>query len=176
MISDPVFTVSELEQFGKDTGIFDMMNTSWAWPLFEIIHFTGLCMLMVSVGMLDLRMMGVARGVPMQALHRLVPIGVAGFALCAVTGVCFFLTAPGQYLYNPAFQTKMSFMALAGVNMAIFYATTAGSIRTAGPDDLAIPQARLIAFISLASWIIVITCGRVITFFRPPYFWCVWCS
>lgn len=176
MINDPVFTVAELEQLGKATGIFYMMNTLWAWPLFEILHFTGLCMLMVSVGMFDLRLLGVARGVPIQALHRLIPIGIAGFVLCVITGVCFFLTAPGQYLYNPAFQTKMSFMALAGVNMALFYATTEPSLRPLGPDDMPAAQARLVAFVSLACWFTVITCGRVITFFRPPYFWCLWCQ
>ena len=38
------------------------------------------------------------------------------------------MTAPGQYLYNPAFQTKMMLMAIAGVNMAVFYATTASAV------------------------------------------------
>jgi hypothetical protein len=176
MQPDPIFDVTALERFGIETGIFGLMNSKWGWPIAEIIHFTGLCFLMAAVGMFDLRMMGVARGVPMPILHRLIPFGIAGWFLCAITGFFFFISAPGQYLYNPAFQTKMSFMALAGVNMALFYATTAPAMRTAGADDLPIPRARLIAFISLACWVGVITCGRLITFFRPPYHWCVWCG
>jgi len=67
-------------------------------------------------------------------------------------------------------------MALAGVNMALFYATTASSVGRAAPDDLPIARDRLIGFISLACWLGVITCGRLITFFRPPYHWCAWCG
>jgi hypothetical protein len=176
MRPDPLFDVAALERFGIDTGIFALMNSKWGWPIAEIIHFFGLCLLMASVGMFDLRLMGVARGVPMTALHRLVPLGVAGWLMCAVTGFLFFMTAPGQYLYNPAFQTKMMLMGVAGANMAAFYATTSAALKFAGHDDLPITRARVIAFVSLACWLGVITCGRLITFFRPPYHWCVWCS
>mgnify|MGYP006921734752 CR=1 FL=1 len=65
-------------------------------------------------------------------LHRLVPVGVAGYLLCVVTGFCFIVTAPAQYLYNPAVQTKLSLMAAAGINMAVFYATTASAVARSG--------------------------------------------
>ena len=126
-------------------------------------------------GFVDVRMLGVARGVSMSALHRLVPFGIAGYAMCAITGSLFVVTAPGQYLYNPAIQTKLALMALAGVNMAVFYLTTSRAVATLGPDDMAPMRARLIGFISLACWLGVITAGRVVTFFRPPEFWCLWC-
>lgn len=176
MQPDPIFDIAALERFGIETGIFGFMNSKWGWPAMESIHFLGLCLLMASVGMFDLRMMGVARGVPMTALHRLVPFGIAGWLMCVATGFLFFMSAPGQYLYNPAFQTKMTLMGLAGANMALFYLTTAPAMREAGADELPIPRARAIAFISLACWLGVITCGRLITFFRPPYHWCVWCQ
>jgi hypothetical protein len=175
MQPDPVFDVAALERFGIATGIFALMNSKWGWPVSEIIHFIGLCLLMASVGMFDLRLLGVARGVPMTALHRLVPLGVAGWVMSAVTGFLFFMTAPGQYLYNPAFQTKLTLMGVAGANMVLFYATTATALKSAAPDDLPITRARLIAFISLSCWLGVITCGRLITYFRPPYHWCAWC-
>ena len=175
MQPDPVFDIAALERFGIETGIFGLMNTKWGWPIAEIVHFVGLCLLMASVGMFDLRMMGVARGVPIAALHRLIPFGIGGWLLCAATGFLFFITAPGQYLYNPAFQTKMTLMALAGANMALFYATAARTASATGPDDLPPPPVRLIAFVSLACWVGVITARRMITFFRPPYHWCIWC-
>jgi hypothetical protein len=50
------------------------------------------------------------------------------------------------------------------------------AVNATGPDDLPVARARLIGFISLACWLGVITCGRLITFFRPPYHWCVWCG
>ncbi len=105
---DPIFDPMAIEQWATDVGIFGMMNTKWGWPIAEIIHFYGLCLLIGTVGMFDLRMMGIARGVTMKELHRLVPVGVAGYLLCVVTGFCFIVTAPAQYLYNPAVQTKLA--------------------------------------------------------------------
>jgi hypothetical protein len=172
---DPIFNPDAIEAWAKSVGIFQLMNTTWAWPLAEIIHFFGLCLLIATVGMFDLRMMGVARGVSMQALHRLVPFGISGYAMCAITGFLFVVTAPGQYLYNPAIQTKLALMVLAGVNMAVFYLTTARAVSALGSDDLPPLRARLIGFVSLACWLGVITAGRVVTFFRPPEFWCLWC-
>jgi hypothetical protein len=176
MQHDPILDIPALERFGIETGIFALMNSKWGWPVSEIIHFTGLCMIMASVGMFDLRLLGVGRGIPFAALHRLVPIGVAGFVMCVITGFLFVMTAPGQYLYNPAFQTKMLLMGVAGANMVLFYATTSAALKATPPYDLPLTRARLIAFVSLGCWLGVIACGRLITFFRPPFHWCFWCG
>ncbi len=172
---DPIFDPLAIEQWARDTGIFGMMNTKWGWPIAEIIHFFGICLLIGTVGMFDLRMMGVARGVTMKELHRLVPFGIAGYLMCVVTGFLFVVTAPGQYLYNPAMQTKIMLMMIAGVNMAVFYATTATAVNAAGPDNRPPMRARVIGFVSLACWLGVIVGGRLVTFFRPPEHWCLWC-
>lgn len=172
---DPVFNPAAIEAWSRSVGIFGLMNTPWGWPLAEIIHFFGVCLLFGTVAMFDLRMLGVARGVSLGALHRLVPLGVAGYGLCVLTGFMFIVTAPGQYLYNPAVQTKLILMALAGVNMAVFYATSAGATYATGAQDLPPMRARAIALVSLACWLGVVTAGRLVTFFRPPEFWCLWC-
>lgn len=159
-----------IAQWGVDTGIYDLMNTRWGWPIVEVGHFTGLCLLMGTVGMFDLRMMGLVKGLSLRALHRLVPIGVFGFLLCVVTGVLFVAAAPLEYIYNDAWQVKMLLMVIAGINMVVFYtSTTARRVHALGPDDAVPLAARVIAIVSLVSWLGVITCGRVVTAFRP--FW-----
>lgn len=172
---DPFLDPIAIEQWARDVGIFGMMNSKWGWPIAEIIHFFGLCLLIGTVGMFDLRMMGVARGVTMKELHRLVPFGIAGYAMCVVTGLLFVVTAPGQYIYNPAMQTKIMLMAVAGVNMAMFYAVAAAGVNAAGADDLPPVRARVIGLVSLSCWLGVIVAGRLVTFFRPPEHWCLWC-
>ncbi len=157
-----------IAQFGVDSGIYDLMNTRWGWPVAEVGHFTGLCLLMATVGMFDLRMMGLVRGLSLSALHRLVPIGVAGFLLCLATGALFVVAAPLEYIYNDAWQLKMLLMGIAGINMLVFYtSTTAKRVHALGPDEAVPLAARVIAIVSLFSWLGVITCGRVITAFRP---------
>lgn len=175
--NDPIFDVVDITVWGIDVGIYDFMYSAWGWPIAEIVHFTGLCLLFGAVGTFDLRMLGAVRGVPLNALHRLIPFGVAGFVLCVVSGVMFVVSAPDQYVYNPAWQIKMVLLAIAGVNMAGFYLTTARKLKALGPDDPPPLAARIFAGVSLTAWLGVIATGRVITAFRPPaWFWCAWCG
>jgi hypothetical protein len=164
-----------IAQWARDVGIHGLMVSPWGWPIAEIVHFTGLCLLFGAVALFDLRMLGIARGVSLRALHRLIPFGVAGFSLSVASGFCFVVTTPDQYLYNPALQSKLALVGLAGVNMLAFYATTAQAVAATPADALPPPRARVFAAVSLACWLGAIVCGRVITAFRPPFHWCFWC-
>jgi hypothetical protein len=175
MGADPFLDPAAIAQWSRDVGIFGMMTSRWGWPIAEIFHFTGLCLLFGAVGFFDLRMLGVARGVSLRELHKVIPVGLAGFALSVTTGFLFVATTPDQYIYNPALQTKLALMALAGVNMVLFHATTARAVQATSADGVPPVRARVFAAISLASWLGVMTCGRVITAFRPPWYWCFWC-
>jgi hypothetical protein len=173
---DPIINVVAVAKWGRDVGIYDLMTSRWGWPIAECFHFIGLCLLFGTVGLFDLRMLGVARGVQLRALHRLIPFGLAGFAMSITTGFLFVMTTPDQYLHNPAFLTKLSFMLLAGMNMVLFYVIAARTVWLTGADDLPPLSARIFGAVSLLCWLGVMTCGRVITAFRPPgYFWCPWC-
>ena len=90
-----------------------LMQTHWAWPVVESLHFIGLCLLVGAIGSFDLRLLGVARRVPIAAVHRFIPWGIAGFVLNACTGLMFVLTEPDQYIYNPSFQFKVLFIMIA---------------------------------------------------------------
>ena len=98
MLRDPLFDPVGIVEFAIRSGVFDFMYSQWGWPIVEIVHFTGLCLLIGAVGTFDLRMIGWVKGLKMSALHRLVPFGVLGFGLSAASGLMFVLTAPDQYL------------------------------------------------------------------------------
>jgi hypothetical protein len=153
-----------LHQFVQDNG-------AWLWPLLESLHFLGLSLLFGTIGLFDLRLLGLGRAIPPGALHRLIPIGIAGFALNAVTGVIFFSGFPEQYFYNAAFWLKGTFMAIAGLNVAAFYLTASFREVQMLPAGADAPfRAKLIAGTSLGAWCVVLICGRLLTFFRPPFF------
>ena len=164
-----------LSGFSSRTGIYDFMNSPWGWPTLESIHFLGLCMLIGSVGVFDLRMLGVGQGIAYKDLHKLVKFGVVGYLFNVTTGTMFLTTSPDQYIYNPAFQTKMLFMLLAGLNMLWFYATTSAQVKATKATASLLNRAKVIAAVSLLCWSVIIICGRLITYFRPPYHWCFWC-
>jgi hypothetical protein len=145
-----------------------MVSSAWAWPIAESFHFFGLCLLVGIVGLFDLRLLGFAKSISPSALHRLIPFAILGFAINIASGFTFLSGAPDQYLGgNLAFTLKMAFMGVAGLNVGVFYLTTFRKVRVLGPGDDAPLAARIIGGTSLALWITIITCGRLITFFRP---------
>ena len=148
--------------------VADMMHTAWAWPITESVHFLGLCMLIGGVGTFDLRLLGVARRVPIAAMHRLIPIGILGFVMNISSGLLFVLTEPDQYIYNVSFHLKLLFMTIGGLNAGTFYLTCYRQAFGPGASLDAPRRAKVIAAISLCAWIGVIVCGRLITFYRPP--------
>ena len=168
-------TLEALAMWLPTTRLAALMGGDWEWPVAESLHFIGLSLLIGTVGLFDLRLLGLGRRIPLPGLHRLVPWGVLGYGINLMTGICFFTAAPDQYMYNPSFQFKILFMSLAGVNVALFYTTMFRKIKVLGPGDNAPLPARIIGGASLFLWLGVITCGRLLTFYRPPYHWCPWC-
>ena len=162
--------VEAIAAFGHASGVYDFMNTAYGWPAMESLHFIALATLLGAVGLFDLRVLGVAKAIPIPALHRLVPFGVAAFAANIVTGSMFFVSAPDQYMFNPAFRLKVACMAIAGLNVLVFYSAFAHGV-PAGAEARAPLSVKIVAAVSLAAWTGVIVFGRLITYFRPPYHW-----
>jgi hypothetical protein len=144
-----------------------LMRTAWAWPIVESIHFLGLCLLIGCIGTFDLRLLGVAKRVPIAAMHRLIPWGILGFVINASSGVMFVLTEPDQYIYNPSFHFKFLFITIGGLNAATFYLSSYRQIFGANASLNPPLRAKVIAAVSLTAWVSVIVCGRMLTFYRP---------
>jgi uncharacterized membrane protein len=90
---------------------------------------------------------------------------VAGFLLNLITGMVFFVGAPTQYVNNLAFQLKLIFILLAGINLAAF--NLGGVARTVAilePGQDAPMSAKIIAATSLFLWVGVMFWGRMLPF------------
>jgi hypothetical protein len=144
---------------------------TWAWPLGETFHFFGIILLIGGVGMFDLRLLGLARQMPVKAVSRLLPWGVTGFLICLVTGLMFVTgvranvpMSPYDVIRtNPWLQLKLAFIGLAGLNLLVFYVTgTNRAVETLGPGQNAPVSAKVLAAASLFFWLGVIYFGRLI--------------
>jgi uncharacterized membrane protein len=144
-------------------------NQFWVWPACETLHFIGLSLLIGVIGAMDLRMLGVAKRVPFGPLNRLLPWGIAGFVINLITGLLFYIGAPFQYVHNIAFQFKILFILLAGINVLIFYLTVAPQVEAMGPGDDAPTAAKVMAGASLFLWIGVLYWGRMLPFIGQAF-------
>jgi hypothetical protein len=121
--------------------------------------------------MFDLRLLGLAKQLPVAAVRRLLPWGVTGFLICVVTGLMFVTgvranvpTSPYDVIKsNVWLQLKFLFIALAGTNLLAFYVTGMNrAVDNLRPGDDAPALAKAIAFASLFLWLGVIYFGRLI--------------
>ncbi len=145
----------------------DFIATSeWAFPTLETIHVIALVTVFGSIAMMDLRLLGlVSRNTPVTAVSReTLPFTWTAFILALITGSLLFVSKASYYMVNPYFLTKMGLIALAGINMAILHT---GAWKTVTKWDVgnAIPTSvKVAAGLSLAFWVLVLFCGRVIGF------------
>ena len=143
----------------------------WFWPLAEVLHFVGLILLVGIVTVFDLRLLGVAKRLPVAPLRRLLPWAVLGFALCVGSGLVFVTGLWANVALHPleAFridvflQLKLLFIFLAGANLFAFYlGGVSRAVDALGPGDDAPKLAKFIAAASLFLWVGVIYWGRLI--------------
>lgn len=139
-------------------------NSAWAFPFLQSWHFVGMTMLLGVVGAIDLRVLGVARAVPLAPLHRFLPLAFIGFGINLITGICFFCHDPWVYAFNISFRIKMLLILLAGLNALWFRLGVFLDLERWGPGIEASRLAKVISAISIIIWLAVITAGRYIAF------------
>lgn len=134
-----------------------LVSHPWAYPALEVVHIVGIALLFGGLLVFELRVLGVGRELPQSQLARLTLLpALAGFGLCAATGLTMFSTQAGELLANPAFRIKLFLIVLAGANAAWFHVR--GGLAATGP------MARLQCLLSLGFWLAVIICGRWIAY------------
>jgi hypothetical protein len=140
-----------------------VLDNPWVWPICEVFHFVGLCLLFGVMLLVNLRMAGFITGVPLADVNRLLPWGMAGLAINIITGMLFFLAAPEQYTQNGAFTWKMGLVLLGG--LSVLYPTMLGgeADSTRGILHAAVTR-KLMAACSLLIWIGVIFFGRFLPY------------
>jgi uncharacterized membrane protein len=140
-----------------------MISSKWWWAFLMDLHYIGLALLIGTVGILDIRVMGFVKQLPVAPLHGFVPWALAGLGINIVTGLLAFIGMPLSYTYTSAFWLKMLALLLLGLNVAVFYLTPVfeGVERLQKGED-APPFAKFIAGSSLFLCFAIIILGRYI--------------
>jgi len=134
-----------------------LRSHAWAYPSLEIVHIVGIALLLGNLVLLELRVFGLGRLLPVRELARLsLSVAVVGFSLVAVSGLLMFASQPAELLANRAFTLKMLLLFVAGGNAAWFHGR--------GSLDRLDGMARAQMLLSTAIWLAVIVCGRWIAY------------
>jgi len=141
-----------------------ILSSTWVFPMLETLHFIGLILLIGSLYVMDLRFMGLAKRIPLQAVLNYVPVALLGFVINLSTGILFMFTDPFRYYSNFAFRLKMSGILLAGLNAIWFKFSVDWKLLMSDPTATPSSTTRLIAGISLVLWTAVIALGRWIPY------------
>jgi hypothetical protein len=133
--------------------------TIWAYATILFLHTVGLGFVVGANVAIDLRILGVARGMPLAPMRKLFPWMWAGFIVNAVSGIALLIADATTKLANPVFGVKMAFITLGVINMA-----------WSKPKVLADPMpanATRVAIVSLILWTGATTAGRLMGYLGP---------
>ena len=141
-----------------------VLGYAWSWPTLETLHFLALCLLMGALLIMDLRLIGFQRIIPLGAVHALMPVAIGAFAVNLLSGLGFLFGDPGTYFANWAFWMKMSLVLLAGLNFLVYYMKVEPAVVRLGPNDATPALAKTVGVLSLTFWFGVLAFGRLLPY------------
>ena len=145
--------LGQIEQSGVATWIREG-GVLYGYPLILFLHTLGLSTLVGLSSAINLRLLGVAPNIPLASLQRTFVLMWAGLGLTAVTGVLLFVADATRHASNPAFVTKLAFVALAVTALALIWKRVFQQQRSG----------RVLAAVSLACWFGALSAGRLMAY------------
>ncbi|MBT0959096.1 hypothetical protein IV417_17045 [Alphaproteobacteria bacterium KMM 3653] len=141
-----------------------VMDNAYVFPFLEMMHFVGLCLLFGALIVVDLRVVGFAKAVPINRVEVFVRFALIGFAINLLSGALFVVGNSDRYLVNIAFWAKMGVIFVAGLNTAYFVRRIKPQMDSGIPSEELTKGAHVVAWLSLALWTSVIFLGRFIPY------------
>jgi hypothetical protein len=137
----------------------------WTYAAVNAAHITGIALLFGSIIPLDLRLIGWRRDTPIRALARgLLPVAVAGFCLAVTAGFFLFSVRAVEYAGRGLFWVKMALIACALTNAWLLQRAAQWEAGQDAPGGTPPSRLRLAGALSIALWLSVIVCGRMLAF------------
>lgn len=136
----------------------------WTYGFLNLGHVLGVCLLLGSVVLLDLRLLGVWPSIELSEIARpTVPVAALGFCIAAASGVCMVTVNATEYYGNPFLLLKFPAIGLGLLNVLVvsflpaWRAIHARALSPAERRQLAAAGA-----VSLACWLAALAGGRMI--------------
>jgi hypothetical protein len=123
------------------------------------LHVLGIALLVGAITVLDLRLLGLWRSVPVALLARpAVAVAAAGLTLAILSGVTLLTVQATEYVANPFLYMKLAAILVGLVNILV--------LRLSGDwaDDRLARRRGWAGLLSLLAWLTALTAGRLIAY------------
>lgn len=141
-----------------------ILGSSWAYPVVQWTHFTGLSLWVGTNAFLDLRLLGVGkkRQTPAELSKAMFVWNWIGFAIAVTGGALLFSITATTYVRNPAFRFKLGIFIPLGLLSHVYVQKNA----RAWSETVDTPfLGRLAGMTELLLWLSVITAAVLIPSF-----------
>ncbi len=135
----------------------------WSNPMVLTLHTMGLSVLVGACGVLDLRLLGVSRGVPLSAFRWVFRAVAIGLSVNLVTGILLFIKNPVTWAASVPFLIKMLLVVASVATVVPIRRFVLGD---AANGDVT-GSARGLAVASIVAWSAAVTAGRLLAYVQP---------
>jgi len=145
----------------ESSAIADAVRTyGWIYPALESAHYIGIASLVGAIMLIDLRLLGIGRRLPLKTMITLLPFVWGGFLLNLFSGGIIFIYGATNFGTNKAFLLKMTLIVLAGVNAFLFEILARRGRHDWVETGNAPVIVKGIATLSFVLWLSVVATGR----------------
>jgi hypothetical protein len=137
----------------------------WAFPTVLTLHTAGMAVLVGASWVLDLRLLGFSRRVPLSAYRWVFSVCAIGLPVNVVTGALLFTKNATKWGTAMPFLVKMSFVV---ASVATLVPLRSHVLRNAADNDNEVRRTpRLLAITSILAWAAAVTAGRLLAYLVP---------
>jgi hypothetical protein len=136
----------------------------WSFPTVLTLHTTGLMVVVGACWVLDIRLLGIARNVPLSAFRWVFPAIAVGLVINVVTGVLLFIKNATVWGASIPFFVKMGLVVGAAATVlpirSYVLRSTETQLEVSG-------KARTLAIASIVVWAAATIAGRLLAYLQP---------
>jgi len=160
-----------LEGLSQSDLIRLVAESDYGYPAVLTAHAIGMALVVGIVLVFDLRVLGLAKRIPLSVLRRFFTVAWIGFAINLTSGTLLFLANYTAFIKNVAFITKISLLLIAALcTWLLARDIESNRLPAAAQGAIETPtsRARMIAALSVILWLGAITAGRIVGYTDVP--------
>lgn len=136
----------------------------WGYPIALTSHAVGMAIMVGLVAVVDLRVAGFFKAIPLETIRKALTVAWWGFALNVASGFSLFTSQATYFITHKAFLIKLAAIILAAINAYILQRMLRADSTVWDANGTASTKAKNLAISSLLLWLVAVIAGRLIAY------------